>query len=313
MPKTQENSITVESLLNNPDVQGLLSTERLLETQKRLPWKVPAVNGDKVARLVEVELITTIPDQFASRLNYRLKFSDDSIAKCRIMSSPEKCARLCWISRNLPTKIIARMYSYFGSAMLEQWVEGNVLSSPNLDKELISKAANAFGRLHLLEFKQPYTTPKTERSYWESHCVDEIDKAQRQGVLVSSQASRISDYLFQILPDKFQTGVVHLDFCGENLVEREDGNIICIDNESVTFGVYDHDLARTKKRWNLSDSDWSHFRTHYGYKRSLDTYDENSSFWDTLVTLESARFHSVRSSPIAARELKLLSELLETI
>jgi Ser/Thr protein kinase RdoA (MazF antagonist) len=83
-------------------------------------------------------------------------------------------------------------------------------------------------------------------------------------------------------------GVIHKDFCADNIVADRSGAPVSIDNANLTFGPLDLDLARTWYRWPMSARDWSCFARGYEASRPTAGFRAHLPFWAVVVLAGSA-------------------------
>lgn len=128
-----------------------------------------------------------------------------------------------------------------------EWVEGRTLdrspSEPHVERagELLawlhSRPSGAKGR-------QRSTAALVVRA------ARQLEELTGAGVVTPGMRAGLGA-LLSLLPASAAWGVVHGDFCGENLVAAHDGTVVSIDHERMRSGFVGYDVARTWSRWVL--------------------------------------------------------------
>jgi aminoglycoside phosphotransferase (APT) family kinase protein len=110
-------------------------------------------------------------------------------------------------------------------------------------------------------------------------------------------------------PQEPTLGIIHKDFCAENLVLASDGSLVCIDEATLSTGPHDLDLARTWYRWPMQARDSAHFARGYQEQRSLAGFLRHFRFWVTCVLVGSAATRLRSASPGALAPIERLRQL----
>jgi aminoglycoside phosphotransferase (APT) family kinase protein len=105
-------------------------------------------------------------------------------------------------------------------------------------------------------------------------------------------------------------GLVHKDFCRENMVVSPDGVVRVVDNETLAVDCPDYDLTRTWYRWPMDPAQAVAYLAGYRRHRSTETLARHFPFWAVAVLSESALFR-LRRGLSAALPLGRLRELLD--
>ena len=108
------------------------------------------------------------------------------------------------------------------------------------------------------------------------------------GHLSHAESEAIGAALEQLDPKQALLGLVHTDFCGENMVIDPDGRLHIIDNERMGLGALGLDVARTWYRWMLSPPAWECFRVNYQARMPHGDALRHFAFWALVATLKSA-------------------------
>jgi thiamine kinase-like enzyme len=106
--------------------------------------------------------------------------------------------------------------------------------------------------------------------------------------LRDAETDGIGAALARLDPERALVGLVHTDFCGENMVIDRDGRLHVIDNERMSLGALGLDVARSWYRWMLPPAAWESFRVNYRARMPHDDALRHFAFWALVATLKSA-------------------------
>ena len=196
----------------------------------------------------------------AGRATYRIALADGRVIKARRHQGRLRGERAAEFTRALNDSGFPAPLAVVGRVTLEWWVEGTPLTDRRMNRAIVDAAARLLRRLHAVESlsgrrirQRRSVSPlidRNDRLLDELRSADEIDARARR---------RLGDVVRRGLPRGAVRGLTHNDFCAENLIETPAG-LVCIDNEAVTLGFLDEDLARTWCRWAMPAWAWSRFR-----------------------------------------------------
>jgi aminoglycoside phosphotransferase (APT) family kinase protein len=261
--------------------------------------------------LRRIEELTRRPPAAGTRAAFALDFADGSRAKGRRVQSAERARQverlLAVLGDGFP-RVLARR----GDALLLEWIEGPTLDAlPSVASDTLRRAGERLGAVHRLDASALGEDPapdvgellaRLERDTAALVAAQRLDATQARQARVLAAAHR---------PARTSTGVVHRDFCAENLVLAAGGVPVCIDNASLAIGAHDLDVARTWVRWPMSREAWAHFAAGYEKHRALDGFVEHFAFW-AACALAAAAAKRLRLRACEAREpLARLLRLLE--
>jgi Ser/Thr protein kinase RdoA (MazF antagonist) len=92
-------------------------------------------------------------------------------------------------------------------------------------------------------------------------------------------------------PLDFESGLIHADFCADNMIVTGEGDIVVIDNEQLRVGALDYDLARCWCRWPMNSAQREAFCRGYEQYRSLQQFAQNQTFWAIRALTLSIQVH----------------------
>jgi len=116
----------------------------------------------------------------------------------------------------------------------------------------------------------------------------QLQQLAATGQLEAEHVRLLDDRLQRLDPGSASTGLVHTDFCGENMVVDGDGRLWVVDNERLGIGILAYDLARAWYRWALPDAAWERFRAAYADAAPLRDALEQPGFWNIAAAVGSA-------------------------
>ena len=131
------------------------------------------------------------------------------------------------------------------------------------------------------------------------------------GPLARDAAARALEMAQSTAPSDPPRGLVHCDFCPENLVVDRAGALQMIDNENLTVDALAFDLARTCYRWPL-DADYAQF-FWAGYRTMCDpvSFFDHGDYWMIQALSEAAAFRVAFRTPHVDVPIAALERLLD--
>jgi len=269
----------------------------LAELTQRLP-----------APVVRVTETTALPSPLRRARSVRIDLADGTSWKGRIVPTAERASTMRRLL-DLAGPVFAGPEHVLGEASLSRWIEGEALSdSTLLSFAELEECGKHLGELHRTPIRDLGLSTRSE----------DLDLGVRQDLEDLCRAERIDHTLVeralavaQDRPENPEIGIIHHDFCGENLVRTPQGSIVCIDNAAISVGALDLDLARTWYRWELPRSQFLCFLRGYARLRSPRRFLTHAGFWCALVLGRAASIRLRFQTGEVARPLERLSALLE--
>jgi hypothetical protein len=227
------------------------------------------------------------------RIAYRIDLSPSGRVKARRLEDAATAARLCDIRRDLPPAF-APVLERHGSVLIEQWIEGEpIAASP--DPDVVAQAAILLAELHgrrqiagQVVHQVHSTTPMLVST------LESLRAVHAAGVLDERDVAVLGQALDRLDPRQALHGLVHFDFCGENMVIDRAGRLRVIDNERLGINVIGLDLGRTRYRWVLGRPEWERFRSIYADCLSVADPLADEDFWSLIAVVRSTalRLHA---------------------
>ena len=254
--------------------------------------------------LRKLTAITALPSPVRKRAAFAVEFADGTKLKARRLKSAQRADTVVRL-RGVVGAGFAPILARRGDAMLLEWVEGRSLASLEaIACDVLRRCGRMLGALHRLPCEPlPNGTSarpaelfaKLERDAELVVAARLLDPELARRALADADANR---------PGEPTLGIIHKDFCAENIVLAPDGALVCVDDATLSTGPHDLDLARTWYRWPMQARESAHFTGGYQEQRSLAGFLRHFRFWATCVLVGSAatRLRSAASGALAPIE-----------
>jgi aminoglycoside phosphotransferase len=262
-----------------------------------------SLEPDVVAALAEwgvqprsFHCISAIRAPEIGRAAYRIDTADGRTMKARRLEDEAIAQRLVELRRTLP-RAFGPVLARHGRVLLEEWVPGVALGHEPPGRERLAQAGTVLGELHALAALDD--TPLHGSRETARH--REIAEAGLQQVVAAGAldprgAEALSRRMRRLDPGKAINGLVHFDFCGENIVVDRAGDLRVVDNDRMGVDALGFDLARAWYRWALPDAEWQHLQSAYAACLPFSEPVHTLPFW-RLVTLARAAALRLRTCP----------------
>jgi len=199
-----------------------------------------------------------------------------------------------------------------GRLTAETWIEGSVLTSVKQAARHLDAAAELLASVHqfgglagegLPRYRQ--TGPIHQRA---ERQLSELAGAR---IVRRRDLSELRTILDRGLPARAQWGLVHGDFCAENLVWRADNTLVSIDNETMGRGFIEYDVARTWYRWPMPASQQRRFERSYRAAVRMEAPSAvERRAWRLAAAVKGVHLR-FRRGLVAERGMDALREVLE--
>ncbi len=238
----------------------------------------------------EADVLSAATAPQGPRTLYRVSLDDGRTVKARRLESEDEAAHHQAIRAGVPAAFAA-VLARSGAVLIEEWIEGRSLAAAPPDASLVREAARLLASLHAIPRADGRDLPCfVSTSGWRSRAEVRLDEVCAAEVLDADAAVVLRNALGALDPGRAEAGVVHLDFCGENMVVDREGRLRAIDNELVRIDASGFDLARTRYRWALDDAAWRAFEDAYaGAGRGRAAF-AHLRFWRIVSTVLSAAY-----------------------
>jgi Ser/Thr protein kinase RdoA (MazF antagonist) len=234
-----------------------------------------------------VDLVSPLGPRKGTRFAYRVATADGLTVKARHLGTSQDADRLRALRRDLEPAFAA-VLDRSGAVLVEEWVAGTSLCE--LDATPWFEPAGALlGRLHAT---QPVAGATSTRSWTEAACSD-LALLEDAEELTATEASLLRDRLHATDPGTARLGLIHKDFCADNIVIDRAGALRVIDNELLDLDPIGFDLGRTFHLWPMDDDAWRAF--HRGYQSAAPPAPDATVYWRIVAALVGGRVFLTRS------------------
>lgn len=198
----------------------------------------------------------------------------------------------------------ARVLACNGTHVLEEWVEGVGLSASGVSTHQARAAGALLADLHRIPLPHGHPAEAPVQPLLEQG-LSRLQELAHSDVLPPAVATRLAEDLQARSPRLAHQGLMHFDFCGENLVWSEERGVVSIDNERLRIGPVAFDLGRSLARWPLPPEARAAFLA--GYSSSGGPAESSHRpFWLLLAYVTSAWFRARHDPANAAEPLQVL-------
>lgn len=182
---------------------------------------------------------------------FRLRLTDGRIAKARLLLDGRSADRIvALLGTGGAGRRCARVLYGEGRCLLEEWVDGESLVTGTVTSEILLECGRALADIHRTPVPQAGVDP-LEAPLGADRFRGDIATLVAAGRLTDGEAERLLRIAASAAPDDDLRGMVHLDYCRDNIVLHRDRGPVCIDNETIRTGPLCLDLARSITRWPL--------------------------------------------------------------
>jgi thiamine kinase-like enzyme len=232
--------------------------------------------------------ISTVHAPHAKRSVFRIELESGRTIKARRVEDEKTARRLFEARRELPDAF-ASVFASYGAVLFEDWIHGEeVGSTPPSDAHLI-EAGSLLACLHATPSVAGHPAHEMRSTAaWRRETEGNLREILAASGLDEQQALLIHTALERRDPQRAVFGLVHTDFCGENMVIDWVGRLRIVDNEWVGIDALGYDLARTWYRWALPYRAWERFRSAYADRKPLAEPLETLGFWSIVALVQSA-------------------------
>jgi Ser/Thr protein kinase RdoA (MazF antagonist) len=254
--------------------------------------------------------LTTLRSSVLERPAWRVDLEGGRSVKVRVFADADEAHRFRELHRHLPEKGFPRLLDHHGAAVLLEWVAGRPLPAEP-DASVLRACGELLGRLHRVP-----APPDAERrlasgaSALPHSLADLFETLVEAARLTADEAARLLEVSERARPERCDRGLVHLDFCPDNLVLADSGTPASIDNATLSFAPLDHDLGRLWYRWPMTSAARGAFLEGYREHRDTRAFQAAFPYWRICGLAFSAWLRVGRRTGDAAVPLRGLREAL---
>ena len=184
---------------------------------------------------------------------------------------------------------------YAGSTYLvERWIEGDPIHPSQVDGDLMYLLGDLVGRFAAQRCELQVEGERLRSGVrLEQKLQDLLIDFREQGILTPELCELLLERGVGNAPVHVESGFVHLDIKPENIVKTPEG-LYFVDNETLSVGALDYELARLWGFWKLTPHERSRFLEGYRVHRSTKSFVLHELFWSIFSLLGSLKYR-VRS------------------
>lgn len=230
--------------------------------------------------------ISNIQSPEIDRITYRINHTL-GIIKARRLENETVVRRLYDLRRELPDSFVPILFRN-GRVILEKWIDGHALPETPESGHL-EAAGTLLGKLHAgnsLDCRPVHNVYSTA-----GHLVTaerSLRHLSEAGAIGKNEELRLSRQMHRLDPGRAIHGLVHFDFCGENMVLDNAGRLFVVDNERIGLNALGFDLARSWYRWALPEPSWEHFCSIYAKSLPFSEPLDTLRFWKFVAVVRAA-------------------------
>lgn len=240
--------------------------------------------------------LTTLPSA-SKRACFRLDLADGRTLKGRVVDSDSDGARIENLTSLLDRRHFPKLLGRRGCSLLTEWAEGISLADLDCSLHQLDTCGSLQGSLHTISVPSEQTRTQVWGNLKRHQGLEKgIQTLEKLRIIEEHECRGLSELARSHAPEVFDVGLIHGDLCAENIVIDGDDHVHVIDNETLTIGAYDYDLARTWYRWPMDGIQLKAYFRGYGQHRSLEPFLAHFPYWTISALVDSALFR-LRGDP----------------
>ena len=246
------------------------------------------LGGEIESALELTRLVSTSP----RKASFKLTLRDGRQVKARRHRTADSFSSVVALLPLLEPLPFSRCIAGAGRVTIEQWVEGIPLAVQGVSAARAREAGDLLGRVHTTTDLPGSLLAQLPTGNWYADSIGtHLQELVAAGALSSPQGATLLAMAHASQPASFDTGLIHGDFCADNMVVDGSGRVFVVDNESLQLGALDFDLARCWARWPMSPESRSAFTVGYARHRALDGLAAHARFWAIKALSQSIAVH----------------------
>jgi aminoglycoside phosphotransferase len=263
------------------------------------------------AAVASCQMVTTIISP-SPRRAFRVELEDGRLIKVRQLVSEARAQRIKKYLLLLNGRHFPKLLANEDKFLFLEWIDGTPLNSLPEPVKIFEEAGRILGWVHSVP-AQRAADEETQLDWLDNKMLPNAEMLKAWKLLSSSEASKLHDFLQAHRPQDNSVGLMHGDFCGENLVLGPKGIIYSIDNESLEIGFPQADVSRALMRWGLEKETRAAFLNGYGECGDLDEFLRQERFWNLVSLLKTVKFrYQCRGANYQSALIKLKTRLSES-
>jgi Phosphotransferase enzyme family len=238
----------------------------------------------------------------------RIDAADGRVLKGRLFASAAGAERAEYVARHLGPHAVPAPLMRSGAALLTEWVEG---PPPTTAPAMLRQCGGLQAAVHTQSVAddcphRPRTTMERRWALLEQRTGELVDSS----ALDAGEARAALELARRCAPSTCTIGFILGDFCAENAVVSQSGEVLFIDNDTLSIDAREYDLARTWYRWPMNAAERAAYLEGYRARCSVDLFDAHFLYWAITVLIGGAHFRRRLHVDGAAEPLRRLRALL---
>ena len=261
-----------------------------------------------------LQLLSTFAPETTRRPSYKVELCDGRTVKARCLLDESTAEKTQQIRAAVPVETFPPVILRHGRVFVEPWVEGIPLSSAGATRAQVATAASLLARVHAVE-EVAGRKVRCERATqaWRERTTAWLELLVARSAIRGDCFQTLQGALQRSDPGTARLGVIHGDFCAENMIVDPAGNLVVIDNEDFAVDALDYDLGLTWYRWPLPEPAFALFLE--AYSRQARQTVSPLTFWKIAAVAKGAasrvQLFPEGAAPALARLEQLAAELEE--
>ena len=282
------------------------------ELERALADDLAWASGELGSEIAEVAAVSPLRGRDRPRAAFRLRLADGRQLKLRRMNTPERAAELARLTERLRDLGIPQVVLRRAETLAVEWLDGTPLREAPGHADRIEEAARLLGLIHATPGFDGLALPVLRPTAAELLAMqEELETLVQEGRLDADSVERLMTAARERDPGHVLYGIVHGDFCAENLVIDGDSRLRVVDNEGIELGPLARDLARVWARWPMPAAVWDRFLAAYRSAGGFQVESEDLAVWKIRTRVKSAWYRVTRRLAGDADALVKLRSLLE--
>lgn len=275
-----------------------------------LDWAASALGS----QIVDVAAVSPLRGRDVPRAAFRLTLADGRQLKLRRLRSAERVTELVRLLAALRDLGIPQVAAAGAELLVVDWLAATPLAAAANEPERIEQAAQLLAGIHATPAFEGLALPELRPSGPELLALEEeVRVLERAGSMARDTAQRLAAVIRERDPGRLACGIVHGDFCAENLVVDAGGRLRVIDNEALELGPFLRDVARVWSRWPLAEPEWARFLSAYRASGGQPIGTADLELWQLRSLVLSAWYRTKHGRAGVADVLARLRSLLERV
>jgi Ser/Thr protein kinase RdoA (MazF antagonist) len=292
---------------------GAGRTFRIAGAPARLGADLWALVARLDAPLVAARTLTRLPSPVMAHASFRLRLANGRTVKGRRVETPAQAHRIAELLPRLDARHFPRVLARRGRALLEAWVPGTALARLTAGELVYRRCGRILGSIHVAPRPGRMATAPASAARRLAVAERQLAELESLGALSVASSRQALCHLRDNVPDRAAVGVIHRDFCAENIVCTPAGSLYVVDNETIRVDIPEFDLARTWYRWPMTPPQCAAFLTGYRSRRDPSSFLRHFPFWAIAALVDTVLFRLRARTPGASLPVRRLHALLREL